>query len=309
MRDTFIAELTQIARSDDSILLMTGDLGFGVLDEFERELPRSYLNVGVAEQNMTMLATGCALSGRTVFTYSIANFPTLRCLEMLRNDVAYHEAAVVAVAIGGGYSYGALGMSHHATEDLAIMRAIPGMTVVAPCDFFEVIGATRALAAERRPGYLRIDKSWSTEEPDPGEQFELGKARVLREGDALTVISCGGVTAEVLGAVDDLSAEMDVSVRVLSMHTIKPIDVQAILDAAEATGGIVTVEEHVSTGGLGAAVLEVLGDHATWPSRFERVSLDPERWAGVGSQTYLREQAGLSRAAIGARLSEVLRSR
>ncbi|NND02151.1 MAG: transketolase [Acidimicrobiia bacterium] len=307
MRDAFIAALAEATASDPSIILMTGDLGFNVLDNFEAAHPNSYLNVGVAEQNMAMLATGCALSGRTVFTYSIANFPTLRCLEMLRNDVTYHDAAVVTVAVGGGYSYGPLGMSHHATEDLAILRAIPGMTVVAPSDTFEVVGATHALIEAGRPAYLRIDKSQSTHEPTAGERFELGKARRLRDGDDLTVISCGGVTGQVLAAVDHL-ANLGMAIGALSMHTVKPIDSEAIQLAATTTGGIVTVEEHVSTGGLGSAVLEVLGDAEIWPRRFHRCALDPNTWAGVGTQDHLRSLAGLDQHSLAKEFERVLQT-
>src|SRR6266403_699088 len=146
MRNAFIAELSELAGADPRILLITGDLGFGVFEDFARRYPRQFLNAGVAEQNMTGVATGLALEGRIVFTYSIANFPTLRCLEQIRNDAAYHDANVKVVAIGGGFSYGALGMSHHATEDISIMRSI-GISVVAPgCDW-EAEEAVTALCA------------------------------------------------------------------------------------------------------------------------------------------------------------------
>src|SRR5467141_1191088 len=148
-----------LAEYNAGIMLLTGDLGFGVLNTFAERFPRQYLNVGVAEQNLTGVATGLALEGRIVFTYSIANFPTLRCLEQIRNDAAYHEANVKVVAVGGGFAYGPLGMSHHATEDLAIMRSLPEMVVVAPGDPMEVDGATRALAAHRGPAYLRLGRA------------------------------------------------------------------------------------------------------------------------------------------------------
>ena len=134
MRDAFIRQLLTLARSDPRIVLLTGDLGFAVFDEYIRTLPAQFVNVGVAEQNMAAIATGMALEGHVAFTYSIGNFATLRCLEQLRNDACYHQANVKAVSIGGGFSYGNLGFSHHATEDLAILRALPGMTVVAPAD-------------------------------------------------------------------------------------------------------------------------------------------------------------------------------
>ena len=132
MRDFFIEELTKHATANPNIMLITGDLGFGVFDEFSRDLPAQFINAGVAEQNMTMVAAGMAIEGKKIFTYSIGNFPTLRCLEQIRNDVCYHDLDVCIVSIGGGFSYGQLGMSHHAIEDLSIMRAIPNLRIFVP---------------------------------------------------------------------------------------------------------------------------------------------------------------------------------
>src|SRR5713226_3860325 len=156
MRNAFILALTDLAAQDPRITLVVGDLGFGVVVDFSKRFPKQFINAGVAEQNMTSLAAGLALSGKIVFTYSIGNFPTLRCLEQIRNDVCYHNANVKIVSVGGGFSYGSLGMSHHATEDLAIMRALPGMVVVAPGDPMEAACATRAVAAYDGPCYLRL---------------------------------------------------------------------------------------------------------------------------------------------------------
>ena len=158
MRDAFVKKLTELAREDSDIMFLTGDLGFGVFDDFEKEFPTQYLNVGVAEQNMTGIAAGLGLEGKKVFTYSIANFSTLRCLEQIRNDAAYHEVNLTVVSSGGGFTYGALGMSHHATEDLAIMRALPDVTVLAPSPTWEAYHATKAITETSGVGYLRIEK-------------------------------------------------------------------------------------------------------------------------------------------------------
>src|SRR5437879_1465688 len=187
MRDTFVSALLELARKDTRISLLTGDLGFGVLDKFSSELPRQYVNVGVAEQNMTGVAVGMALTGRIVFTYSIGNFPTLRCLEQIRNDVCYHEANVKVVTVGGGFAYGGLGISHHATEDLAVMRALPNMVVVAPGDPVETDAATRAVALGRGPSYLRLGRAGERAVHIAPLRFELGKAIVVREGGDLTL--------------------------------------------------------------------------------------------------------------------------
>ena len=159
MRDAFIRTLTELVPQHPEVVLLSGDLGFAVLNEYIDRFPRQFLNVGIAEQNMSGLAAGLALEGHTVFTYSIGNFPTLRCLEQIRNDICYHGANVKIVCVGGGMSYGPVGFSHHATEDLAMLRSLPGMQVFSPCDLWEAAEAARYLVSHRGPAYLRLDKS------------------------------------------------------------------------------------------------------------------------------------------------------
>jgi transketolase len=297
LRDVFIHQLYELAAQDPRITLITADLGFGVLDQFARRYPRQFLNVGVAEQNMTAIATGMALEGHIVFTYSIANFPTLRCLEQLRNDAAYHDANVKVVAIGGGFSYGPLGMSHHATEDLAILRAIPNVTVVSPGDDWEVAEATKALAYCPGTCYLRLDKSSAGPGDSQGEKFRLGHSRRVRDGDDLTIFATGGILEVALEAARRL-AEAGLESRVISMHTIKPIDAQAIVDAAMGTGGIVTLEEHVVNGGLGSAVAEICLEAGAVPRAFRMIGLRGGFASKVGGQEYLRGQYGLDAQAV-----------
>ena len=214
MRDAFIARLTDIAREDPRLILVTGDLGFGVLTKFSQDFPGQYLNAGVAEQNMTGVAVGMALEGRIAYTYSIANFPILRCLEQIRNDAAYHDANVKIVSIGGGFSYGQLGMSHHATEDIAIMRALPNVTVVSPGCLWETREATSAIHNYPGTCYLRLDKSSAGDTSREGEKFELGKIRTVREGSDLTIASTGGILGAVLSAADRLSVDHGIECRV-----------------------------------------------------------------------------------------------
>ncbi len=304
MRDHFSKRLAELARVDPRIILVTGDLGFGVLDDYRRNAPDQFLNAGVSEQNMTLLATGMALEGRIVFTYSIGNFPTLRCLEMIRNDVAYHEANVKIVCIGGGFSYGALGISHHATEDLAIMRSLPGVTVVSPCGLWEAMEATTAIA--RTPGacYLRLDKDHGADAPAAGEQFALGKARVLREGGDCAILVTGGILKEVRQAADALAAA-GIQARILSVHTLKPLDQDSIVRAARETRAVITVEEHTIIGGLGGAVAETLLDHGVVPGRFLRIGLEAGFSSIVGSQSYLRRRYAMDAASIERRIREL----
>ena len=257
MRDCFVRRLCQLADEDPRIMLITGDLGFGVLDEYRRRFPQQFINAGVAEQNMTGLATGLALEGHIVYTYSIANFVFMRCLEQIRNDAAYHGVNVNVISVGGGFSYGALGISHHATEDLAIMRSLPGVTVVSPGDHWEASEATEAVARTPGVAYLRLDKSAATNAPQAEELFHLGRARIVRQGYDVTLAATGGILAEALAAADELAGQ-GIEARVLSVHTIKPLDLDAFAAAAVETGGIVTLEEHTVEGGLGGAVAERL---------------------------------------------------
>lgn len=297
--------LEQLAERDPRLMLITGDLGFGVLDEFERRFPAQYLNAGVAEQNMTALATGLALEGHVVFTYSIGNFPTLRCFEHVRNDVCYHGANVKVVSVGGGFSYGPLGMSHHATEDLSLLRALPGIAVCAPGSALEAGLMVDAVVARDGPAYLRLERAAADYADDPAIPFALGEARRLRDGCDLTLIGAGGVVAEVVAAAELLARE-GVQCRVLSLHTLKPLDAAALRAACEETGGILTVEENTVLGGLGGAVAEVCLEHARRPRRFRRLGIADTYVSVVGDQDYLRARVGIDRASIARAARELL---
>lgn len=297
MRDAFLRAITSLAERDRDLLLITADLGFGVLDSFARRFPSQFINAGVAEQNMTGLAAGLALEGRIVFTYSLGNFPSLRCLEQLRNDACYHRANVKVVTVGGGFSYGAVGPSHHATEDLSILRALPGITVVAPGDDWEAEQAAWALYSHPGTAYLRLERSGAPFSPRPGESFRIGRARVLREGLDATLVSAGGILAEALSAAETLSG-FGVECRVVSMHSLKPFDAGCMLLAASETGGIITIEENSADGGLGGAVAETLLEAGIAPGFFHRLGLHDCFSSEVGSQAWLRRFYGLDHSAI-----------
>lgn len=305
MRDHFIKRLLERALADQRIILVTGDLGFGVFDEYRRTLPMQFLNAGVCEQNMAGLATGMALEGKVVFIYSIANFPTLRCLEQIRNDVCYHGANVKIVSVGGGFSYGALGVSHHATEDLAILRTIPEIKVLAPGDDWETVAATDALVDTPGPFYLRLDKSSAGYTGRPGETFQLGRARVLRQGTDITLVASGGILEEALRAADSLARD-GIECRVLSMHTIKPLDGDSLEKAALETGGILTIEEHTVYGGLGSAVAETMLERGVVPKWFYRVGLRDGFSSTIGDQQYLRNVYAMDCDAIKYKCKEIL---
>src|SRR6266851_4462544 len=233
LRTAFIETLNELADKDPRVCLVVGDLGYSVIEEFASKHPDQFVNAGVAEQNMIGLAVGMALSGKVVFTYSIANFGTLRCLEQIRNDVCYHRANVKVVAVGCGLAYGNLGVTHHASEDVAIMRALPNMTVVATGD---------PIAAQL--------------------------------------------------------AEKGLSVRLLSMHTIKPLDREAIVRAAAETRFVFTLEEHSIEGGLGGAVAEVMAELDGSRALLKRIGLRPQFNAVVGDQKYLKSLHGLDEEGV-----------
>ena len=297
MRTAFIETLFELAEQDDRIWLLTGDLGYSVLERFAQQFPKRYINMGVAEQNMTGVAAGLALEGKIVFTYSIANFPVMRCLEQIRNDVCYHNLNVKVVAVGGGVAYGAAGYTHHSVEDLAVMCAMPNMTVLAPGDPVEVQLATRAIANWHGPCYLRLGKGGEPIVYQTKPAFAIGKTIVVREGNDVTLISTGGILSEVISAAEQLAPQ--IQARVLSTPTVKPLDEESILKAASETKLLVTIEEHTAIGGLGSAVAQVLNITAKMRDCHCLIlSLSEAPQPTVGSQRYFRQLFGLDSAKI-----------
>ena len=305
MRDNFINALINLAKNDKDIVLLTGDLGFRVFEKFESSFPGQYFNVGVAEQNMTGVATGLSLEGKKVVTYSIGNFGILRCLEQIRNDACYHDANITIIANGGGFSYGSLGMSHHTTEDLAILRALPNMSVVAPCTANEAGEAITAMIMNGGTGYLRLDKT-SAKDCFSEDPFVIGKSRRYKEGKDITLIATGGILGEANTASIELK-KIGIEARVVGMHSIKPIDVGEIIDAVSNTGGIVTIEEHNKDGGLGSAVSEVCMDLGMIPRKFLRIGLENKYSSIVGSQLYLRSRYDMDSVSIINRVKKIFK--
>jgi transketolase len=299
MRTAFIDELAILAGADPRIWLVTGDLGFSVLDAFAERFPDRFVNAGVAEQNMMGVASGLARMGAHVFVYSIANFPTFRCLEQIRNDVCYPGLGVTIVSVGSGFSYGSHGSTHHAIEDLAVMRALPNIVVVSPGDPNEARLATRALAALDGPAYLRLGKAGEpTVDGAAEDEFSLRSMRSIRHGTDVTVIATGSILTTAVAAADELERD-GLSVRVLSAHTLRPFDGQSLLRALSETAGVVTVEEHRLIGGLRSAAGEALVDAANWPSgRIVSLGVPPDVTMGTGDQVHLRRTSGLGTEAI-----------
>lgn len=305
MRDTFVRTLIALAKENPNIELITGDLGFGVLKPFWERLPDQFINAGIAEQNMTSAAAGMALEGKTVFTYSIGNFPTLRCLEQIRNDCAYHGANVKIVCVGGGFVYGSLGMSHHATEDIAVMRALPGVAVLCPGDLVEAEEATKAIAKYPGTCYLRLGRGGEKRIHDHIDNFEIGKAIKIHDGEKIAIFSTGAIFEEVADA-EAILAEHDIYPAVYTFPTVKPIDRAVIARCAADFDMIVTVEEHNIVGGFGSAVAEVLAELPE-RARLLRIGIHDTYSSIVGSQKYLRSQFGLDSGGIATQVLEALK--
>lgn len=304
MRDTFVKTLIRLAKEDTKIELITGDLGFGVLKPYWEQCPNQFTNAGIAEQNMTSVAAGMAMEGKTVFTYSIGNFPTLRCLEQIRNDCAYHKANVKVVCVGGGFVYGSLGMSHQATEDLAILRALPDVVVMAPADLVEAEECTKALAKTKGTAYLRLGRGGEKRIHNKIDTFEIGKAIKVHDGEGIAIFSTGAIFEEVTTAYDKLQT-IGYNPIVYTFPTVKPIDKETIENVAKETKLIITVEEHNIIGGFGSAVAEVMAEMMVRQARLLRIGLNDEYSIQVGNQQYLRQQYGMDSTSI---VNVILRS-
>jgi transketolase len=304
LRNAFCSALIEMARQDERIWLLTGDLGYSVLEPFAEEFPSRFVNAGVAEQNMMGVAAGLSLSGKIVFTYSIANFPTIRCLEQIRNDVCYHNANVKIVAVGGGLCYGTAGFSHHATEDIAIMRALPGIVVTSPADAEEAKQLTRLAVATRGPFYMVLGKNNEPTVHANLPALHLGEPVWLNDNKGeIILVSTGTLVSEVLRAATVLNSS-GFETRVLGMPFIKPIDCKMVLKSLDGCRLVLVVEEQTAFGGLGSAIAEILAE-ARLNIKFARIHL-PEFIHCIGSQKELRLMLGLDASSIATRAMTLL---
>lgn len=297
MRDAFVRALMRQAKEDSRLVLITGDLGFGVLRPFWETYPEQFVNAGIAEQAMTGMAAGLSMTGRTVITYSIGNFPTLRCLEQIRNDCAYHHADVKIVCVGGGFVYGSLGMSHHATEDISTMRALPGVTVFAPGDPAEVEAVVPQMLSTPGTCYLRLGRGG---EPllheKPVEGWSIPHALTLREGTDVAILSAGGILTQTVSA-GKMLLEKGISAEIVSFPCVKPLDTEKIHELCGRFSHLVTVEEHTIVGGFGSAVCEAVAETGC-ATRVHRIGMEDIYSTVVGTQQYLRTVYHMNDAAI-----------
>ncbi len=292
MRKTFAKTLVELAKKDKNIFLITGELGYGALEEFWQTLPKQFLNAGVSEQNMISMAAGMAMAGKNVYVYSIIPFATMRPFEQIRLDLCYQNLNVKVVGVGAGFSYSMYGASHLASEDIAIMRSLPNMTVVCPGDPLEAKFATIASAKHKGPMYLRIAKAGEPIVNPELKHFRIGRAVTVRQGRDATIIATSNLLQNAVEAGKILKST-GFDCRVISMHTIKPIDATAVLKAGRETKAIVTLEEHNIIGGLGSAVAEVLAESGL-KVKFKRLGLTDEYPKIVGSQKFLRGKYNLN---------------
>lgn len=292
MRTAFIKTLIECAKKDPRIILMTGDLGFMALEPFIKAFPKRYINAGVAEANMMGMAAGLASTGKKIFVYSIIPFATMRCLEQIRNDVCYHNFDVKIVGVGSGYSYSTMGATHHAIEDIGVLRSLPNLRIVSPGDPLETELAVKALVKDSGPAYLRLGKRGEPILHKKRPKFKLGQAIIMKNGKNATLISSGSVLIKALKASEELEKE-GIKTTLVSMPTIKPVDITIIKQLARKIKVMVTVEEHNIIGGLGSAVAEVIAE-SPYKTALRRLGVGDYFVSKIGSQEYLRGQAGLS---------------
>ena len=301
MRDAFVRSLMRMAQKDRRLVLITGDLGFGVLKPFWETFPEQFINAGIAEQSMMSMAAGLSLTDRTVIVYSIGNFPTLRCLEQIRNDCCYHDANVKIVCVGGGFVYGSLGMSHHATEDLAVLRALPGVRVYAPGDPAEVEAVVPHMLSEKGTCYLRLGRGGEkTVHTDLIDSETCPRCLTLRTGGDVAILSTGGILTQTAQAAEMLQ-ERGISSEIVSVVCLKPLDTEAVMELCRRFRHIITVEEHTIMGGLGTAVCEVVAEHGL-NTRVHRIGMNDMYSTIVGTQSYLRSAYGMDAKQIADRV-------
>lgn len=301
MRNAFANELTQIAKTDPRVVMLSGDIGNRLFDEFKTNCPGRYFNCGVAEANLIGVAAGLTMCGYRPVAYTIVPFITTRCLEQIRVDVCYHEQPVIIVGVGGGLSYASLGGTHHSCEDIAMLRSLPGMQVVCPADAMEVRGSIRAAFASNKPTYIRIGKRGEPVYHKAPPAFEIGKSITMRPGNDVALLSTGNAMPLALEAAEALGAASGggISARVESFHTVKPLDEATLNEVFGRYKLVATIEEHSKIAGLGGAVAEWLVDRPSpLKARLLRFGTDDRFNHEAGSQEFARGNLGLTTKGI-----------
>jgi len=305
MRNAFANTLTELATHDDRIVLLSGDIGNRMFDRFKAACPDRFFNCGVAEANMMSMAAGLAMSGLRPVVYTITPFVTTRCLEQIRVDVCYHHVPVVIVGVGGGLSYASLGATHHSCEDIAFLRALPHMRVVCPGDAWETRAAFKAALGQHEPVYLRLGKKDEPQVHSSEPDFEIGQAITIRDGSDVVLLSTGNLLPTAVEVAELLTQE-NVSTRVVSFHTVKPLDEGCLADAFQTARVVATLEEHSVLGGFGGAVAEWLADQGALRAGLVRIGTADAFLHEAGDQAYARSRNELTTPQIAARIRDSL---
>jgi transketolase len=292
VRNAFAQEITALSQDDPRIVLLSGDIGNRLFDPFKAAFPDRFLNCGVAEANMTGMAAGLAMSGLRPVTYTIAPFNTTRCLEQIKLDICYHNLAVVIVGVGAGLAYAGLGSTHHSFEDIAILRILPNMAVICPGDAVEVRLALKAALKRQGPTYIRLGKKNEPVVHENEPAFAIGRGIVLREGDDACLLSTGNTLPLALEATNLLESG-GVTVRVVSMHTVKPLDTDLLKEVFTTFRVVATIEEHSLIGGFASAVTEWLGGRHTG-AELLRFGIGDQFLHRSGNQNHARALIGLT---------------
>jgi transketolase len=296
VRATFARILSELAEKDDRIVLLTGDLGFTVLEPFRDKFPNRFFNMGVAEQNMVGVATGMAEAGMVPFCYSIGTFASLRPFEFIRNGPVLHNLPVRVIGLGAGFEYGTAGPTHYSLEDIGIMRTQPGLTVIAPADFEQAGAALHASWDLPGPVYYRIGKDEKSTMPGLEARFELGRTQTVRKGDDLLIFTCGPISLDVAEAADDL-AKNGIAATVVVVSSISPVPENDLVESLSRHRVALTVETHSVTGGLGSLVAEVIADHGIG-TRLVRLGVRAGSKGRSGSPAHMHARHGLDKAGI-----------
>lgn len=293
MRSTFIRTMSRLAREDPKVMLVIGDTGFSVMEPFEAEFGSRFVNVGIAEQNFVSFAAGLAAAGMKPFAYNVVSFMTLRSAEQIMLDVCYQENPVILVGVGGGFAYGTAGPTHHALQDIAMMRAFPGIDVYCPADPAEMEAVMLTAYRKQRPAYIRIGRSVDAPIHQGKVTAPVDKALPLSHGEDIAILACGTILREAV-QVQKLLEEQGCSVTLYSVPGVQPLDEETVLACAAGHQAVFTMEEHGITGGLGSAVADLLMERGQYPAVFHRYGV-PDSFAMLtGSRDYQLDYFGLS---------------
>jgi transketolase len=303
MRVSFVSALIEMAEAGHDIHLLTGDLGFGLLDEFQKRFPERYTNMGVSEANMVGVAAGMAMRGKRVFCYSIAPFVVFRALEQIRCDLCGMNLPVTIVPVGAGLAYGMEGMTHFATEDLAIMRALPNMTIYSPADPLEAKLLTKETLNVNGPCYLRLGAKTEPDVYDDSAKFQLNGMSCLQEKGKIAILATGTMVLRAKSAIE-LLKENGLEVRLFSLHTIKPFSEKQVLALSEECEAIVTIEEHSYINGIGSMISEILFG-ASYKGKFLKLGIPDEYSTKLGHSDWMRDHYNLDPGSIAKAISEI----